>query len=50
MDLAPLLSISKMIEQSLLVLRNGLLLSIPTIGCIDHSIFLLLLLRMPLVT
>jgi hypothetical protein len=49
-DHAPLLNVSMTTEQSLLLLLSRLLLSIPTIGCIDFPIFLLLLLSMPLVT
>jgi hypothetical protein len=50
MDLTPLLSINRMIEQPFLFLLGGLLLSIPVIRCIDLPIFLPLLLHMPLVT
>jgi hypothetical protein len=49
MDITPLLSINRLIEWSLLFLFGGLLLSISAIGCINLSIFLLLLLWRPLV-
>jgi hypothetical protein len=49
-DLAPLPSISRTMEQSLLFLLGGLLHSIPAIGYIDVPIFVLLLLGRPLIS
>jgi hypothetical protein len=49
MDLAPLLTISRLTERSLLFLFGGLLLLIPAISCINLLIFLMLLLWRPLV-
>jgi hypothetical protein len=49
MDLTPLLYVSRSMERPLFLLFGRLLLSIPTIYCIDLPIFLLFLLQRPLV-
>jgi hypothetical protein len=43
-DFAPLLCIGRSMEQYIFLLLNGLVLTIPTIRCVDLLIFPLLLL------